>query len=46
MKIKNGYIWSEKLGRWRKLPRDVWRRMQWERAIELERKKQAQRKKP
>jgi hypothetical protein len=43
MKIKNGYIWSNKQGRWRKLPHKVWLRLQWQQKVGLQRKKQAER---
>jgi hypothetical protein len=40
MKTKNGYIWSDKQGRWRKLPRHVWLNMQRRQALKIAQRKQ------
>jgi hypothetical protein len=35
MKISNGYVWSKKYARWRRLPRHVWLRIQRVRLIKI-----------
>ena len=33
MRVKNGYVWSDKYQCWRKLPRRVWLEMQRQKSI-------------
>jgi hypothetical protein len=38
MKVSNGYVWSKKYARWRRLPRHAWLKIQRERLLRIARK--------